>query len=178
VYFCESKLYGNLRAVDEPQGDHTIRQIDLDKGAIDLASPLNVALARLARRRPSLSSPQGRCDFTTALAVVAKHIRVWREMDRMYLAASESSTSIRLSAKYQSEKASEKGSASMKAEAQAWARMKWRKQAQGASAMNYIGIDIHKKYSVACVQDERGHVVRRERIEGNSVEGFRHCLQE
>ena len=71
----------------------------------------------------------------------------------------------------------EKGLASMKAGAQGWARMKWRKQAQGASAMNYIGIDIHKKYSVACVQDERGHVVRRERIEGNSVEGFRHCLQ-
>jgi hypothetical protein len=43
--------------------------------------------------------------------------------------------------------------------------------------MNYIGIDIHKKYSVACVQDERGDIVRRERIEGNRVEGFRRCLQ-
>jgi transposase len=43
--------------------------------------------------------------------------------------------------------------------------------------MNYIGRDIHKKYSVACVQDERGHIVRRERIEGNWVEGFRRCLR-
>jgi hypothetical protein len=42
--------------------------------------------------------------------------------------------------------------------------------------MNYIGIDIHKKYSVGCVQDERGQIVRRERIEGNRVEGFRRCL--
>lgn len=24
--------------------------------------------------------------------------------------------------------------------------------------MNYIGIDIHKKYSVACVEDETGRV--------------------
>jgi predicted NBD/HSP70 family sugar kinase len=33
--------------------------------------------------------------------------------------------------------------------------------------MNYIGIDIHKKYSVACVQDEAGKVIKRVRIEGN-----------
>jgi hypothetical protein len=42
--------------------------------------------------------------------------------------------------------------------------------------MSYIGIDIHKKYGVACGQDgqdERGHIVRGERIEGNRVEGFR-----
>jgi hypothetical protein len=43
--------------------------------------------------------------------------------------------------------------------------------------MNYIGIDIHKKYSVACVQDERDHIVRRERIEGNRVEAFRRWLR-
>ena len=42
--------------------------------------------------------------------------------------------------------------------------------------MNYVGIDIHKKYSVACVQDEKGHIIRRERIEGNRVEGFQRCL--
>ena len=38
--------------------------------------------------------------------------------------------------------------------------------------MNYVGIHIHKKYSVACVRDEKGHIIRRERIEGNRVEGF------
>jgi hypothetical protein len=43
--------------------------------------------------------------------------------------------------------------------------------------MNSIGIDTHKKYSVARVQDERGHIVRRERIEGDSVEGSRRCLR-
>jgi hypothetical protein len=42
--------------------------------------------------------------------------------------------------------------------------------------MNYIGIDIHKKYSVACVQDQAGKVIKRVRIEGNSAEGFRRCL--
>ena len=42
--------------------------------------------------------------------------------------------------------------------------------------MNYIGIDFHKKYSVACVQDEDGKVIKRARIEGNSAEGFRRCL--
>jgi Transposase len=41
--------------------------------------------------------------------------------------------------------------------------------------MNYIGIDIHKKYSVACAQ-EAGKVIKRVRIEGNSAEGFRRCL--
>ena len=43
--------------------------------------------------------------------------------------------------------------------------------------MNYVGIDIHKKYSVACVQDEKGQIIRRERIEGNRVEGFQRCLK-
>lgn len=42
--------------------------------------------------------------------------------------------------------------------------------------MNYIGIDIHKKYSVACVEDETGRVIKRARIEGNTAEGFRNCL--
>ena len=37
-------------------------------------------------------------------------------------------------------------------------------------------IGIHKKYSVACVQDEAGKVIKRMRIEGNSAEGFRRCL--
>jgi hypothetical protein len=64
----------------------------------------------------------------------------------------------------------------MKAEAQGWARVKVRKQPLGASAMNYIVIDIHQKYSVASVQDERGQIPRRELIEGNRVEGFRRCL--
>lgn len=43
--------------------------------------------------------------------------------------------------------------------------------------MNYIGIDIHKRYSVACVQDEAGRIVKRVRIEGNTEEGFRQCLR-
>ena len=43
--------------------------------------------------------------------------------------------------------------------------------------MNYIGIDIHKRYSVACVQDEKGQIIRRERIEGNRVEEFQRCLK-
>jgi transposase len=38
--------------------------------------------------------------------------------------------------------------------------------------MNYIGIDIHKKYSVLCAQDERGWTLRESRIEGNSTDGF------
>jgi hypothetical protein len=38
--------------------------------------------------------------------------------------------------------------------------------------MNYIGLDIHKKYSVACVQDERGQIVRRERIEATVSKVF------
>lgn len=43
--------------------------------------------------------------------------------------------------------------------------------------MNYIGIDVHKRYSVACVQNERGEVIRRMRIEGNRAEGFRACVK-
>ena len=29
---------------------------------------------------------------------------------------------------------------------------------------------------MACVRDEKGHIIRRERIEGNRVEGFQGCL--
>ena len=38
--------------------------------------------------------------------------------------------------------------------------------------MNYVGIDIHKKYRVLCAQDERGRKLGEARIEGNSVDGF------
>ena len=38
--------------------------------------------------------------------------------------------------------------------------------------MNYVGIDIHKRYSVLVAQDERGRKLREARIEGNSADGF------
>jgi len=38
--------------------------------------------------------------------------------------------------------------------------------------MNYVGIDIHKKYSVLCAQDERGRKLKEARIEGKLAEGF------
>ena len=38
--------------------------------------------------------------------------------------------------------------------------------------MNYVGIDIHKRYSVLVAQDERGRKLREARIEGNSASGF------
>jgi len=38
--------------------------------------------------------------------------------------------------------------------------------------MNYVGIDIHKKYCVLCAQDEQGRKLREARIEGNTEEGF------
>lgn len=38
--------------------------------------------------------------------------------------------------------------------------------------MMYIGIDYHKKYSVANVVDEAGERILEARINGNSVEGF------
>ena len=38
--------------------------------------------------------------------------------------------------------------------------------------MNYVGVDIHKKYSVLCAVDERGRKLREARIEGNSGCGF------
>ncbi len=36
--------------------------------------------------------------------------------------------------------------------------------------MNYVGIDIHKKYSVLCALDESGGKLREGRVEGNSLE--------
>lgn len=38
--------------------------------------------------------------------------------------------------------------------------------------MNYVGIDIHKRYSVLVAQDERGRKLKEARIEGNSAPGF------
>src|SRR5437762_11654371 len=38
--------------------------------------------------------------------------------------------------------------------------------------MNYVGVDVHKKYSVLCALDERGRKLREARIEGNTGCGF------
>jgi transposase len=38
--------------------------------------------------------------------------------------------------------------------------------------MNYVGIDIHKRYSVLVAVDERGRELRRGRIKGNGASGF------
>ncbi len=38
--------------------------------------------------------------------------------------------------------------------------------------MNYVGIDIHKRYSVCVAQDERGRPLGEARIEGNLATGF------
>jgi hypothetical protein len=38
--------------------------------------------------------------------------------------------------------------------------------------MNYVGVDIHKKYSVLCALDERGRKLREGRVEGNAPSGF------
>jgi transposase len=38
--------------------------------------------------------------------------------------------------------------------------------------MNYVGVDIHKRYSVCAAQDARGRLLGEARIEGNSVDGF------
>lgn len=38
--------------------------------------------------------------------------------------------------------------------------------------MNYVGVDIHKKYSVLCALDESGRKLREGRVEGNSARGF------
>ena len=38
--------------------------------------------------------------------------------------------------------------------------------------MNYVGIDIHKRYSVLAAQDAQGQKLREARIEGNSAEEF------
>ena len=38
--------------------------------------------------------------------------------------------------------------------------------------MNYVGIDIHKRYSVFVALDERGRELKRCRINGNTAFGF------
>ena len=38
--------------------------------------------------------------------------------------------------------------------------------------MNYVGVDIHKKYSVLCALDESGRKLREGRVEGNEASGF------
>ena len=38
--------------------------------------------------------------------------------------------------------------------------------------MNYVGVDIHKKYSVLCALDETGRKLREARVEGNEPSGF------
>lgn len=38
--------------------------------------------------------------------------------------------------------------------------------------MNYVGVDLHKRYSVLCAVDERGRKLGEARIEGNLVSGF------
>ena len=49
----------------------------------------------------------------------------------------------------------------------------WKHEPKGTKKiMNYVGIDIHKKYSVLCAQDERGRTLREARIDGNSTDGF------
>ena len=38
--------------------------------------------------------------------------------------------------------------------------------------MNYVGVDIHKRYSVLVAVDERGRELGRSRINGNTAFGF------
>ena len=38
--------------------------------------------------------------------------------------------------------------------------------------MNYVGVDIHKRYSVLCAVDEHGCKLREGRVEGNAADGF------
>ena len=38
--------------------------------------------------------------------------------------------------------------------------------------MNYVGIDIHKRYSVLCALDEQGRKLKEARIEGDCASGF------
>jgi hypothetical protein len=38
--------------------------------------------------------------------------------------------------------------------------------------MNYVGIDIYKRYSVLAAQDERGRKLKEARIEGSSAEEY------
>ena len=38
--------------------------------------------------------------------------------------------------------------------------------------MNYVGVDIRKKYSVLCAVDKLGNKMREGRVEGNSEKSF------
>lgn len=42
--------------------------------------------------------------------------------------------------------------------------------------MNYVGIDVHKRYSVCAAQDEQGRELGVIRINGNSSSGFAQFL--
>jgi transposase len=44
--------------------------------------------------------------------------------------------------------------------------------------MNYVGIDLHKRYSVLCAQDEAGRKLKEGRIEGGWKEGYKRFFQE
>ena len=44
--------------------------------------------------------------------------------------------------------------------------------------MNYVGIDIHKKYSVLCAQDGRGTKLKEARIEANCGQSYRRFFSE
>ena len=44
--------------------------------------------------------------------------------------------------------------------------------------MNYVGIDIHKRYSVLCAQDEREQKLREARIEGHEVQDYARFFRE
>jgi hypothetical protein len=44
--------------------------------------------------------------------------------------------------------------------------------------MNYVGIDIHKKYSVLCAQDERGSRLKEARIEGHCRQDYARFFEE
>jgi transposase len=43
--------------------------------------------------------------------------------------------------------------------------------------MNYVGIDIHKRYSVLAAQDEEGRKLKEARIEGNSAQAYARFFQ-
>jgi len=49
--------------------------------------------------------------------------------------------------------------------------VEWRKK-EGAVFMNYVGVDVHKKYSVLWALDEGGRKLREARVEGNAPSGF------
>nr|MBA3963706.1 IS110 family transposase [Chthoniobacterales bacterium] len=44
--------------------------------------------------------------------------------------------------------------------------------------MNYVGIDIHKKFSVLCAQDESGRKLKEARIEGHEAHTYARFFQE